>query len=147
MKLLVLHIVHQLFRLERVDALVTPHIVQLEFVFDSDLLLTELLLLIVRGPWHPCESLVLLCPCVVDVSILAPPVEVHHLDSINQDSLLDLLVKGTICHETWRLVHLDQPRLCLLVEEDVNAEDLHAKLVLKVLGFGRSVDVSDVLVT
>ena len=55
------------------------------------------------------------------------------------------MVQWRIRHEAWRLIDFDQPRLRLLVKEDVDAEDLEAELVLEVLRFCCSLDVSDLI--
>ena len=56
------------------------------------------------------------------------------------------MVEWTIRHETWRLIDLDEPRLGLFVNENVNAEYLEAHLVFQVLRLRRPLRVSYLIV-
>ena len=47
---------------------------------------------------------------------------------------LDIVIQRRICHEAGRLVHLDQPRLALVVQENVYAKHLETMGVFYVLG-------------
>ena len=55
------------------------------------------------------------------------------------------MIQRRIRHEARRLIDLDQPRFGFLIEEDVDAEDLEAKLVLEVLRLRCLLDVSDLV--
>ena len=55
------------------------------------------------------------------------------------------MIQRRVRHEARRLIDLDQPRFGFLIEEDVDAEDLEAKLVLKVLRLRCLLDVSDLV--
>ena len=45
------------------------------------------------------------------------------------------------------MVYFDEPRFGFLVEKDVDAQDLEALLMLEILWFCRSLNVSDVVMT
>ena len=53
------------------------------------------------------------------------------------------MIQRRVRHEARRLIDLDQPWFGFLIEEDVDAEDLEAKLVLEVLRLRRPLDVFD----
>ena len=55
------------------------------------------------------------------------------------------MIQRRVRHEARRLIDLDQPRFGFLIEEDVDAEDLEAKLVLEVLRLRCLLDVSDLV--
>ena len=55
------------------------------------------------------------------------------------------MIQWRVRHEARRLIDLDQPWFGFLIEEDVDAEDLEAELVLEVLRFCCSLDVSDLI--
>ena len=55
------------------------------------------------------------------------------------------MIQRRVRHEARRLIDLDQPRFGFLIEEDVDAEDLEAKLVLEVLRLRCPLDVSDLV--
>ena len=55
------------------------------------------------------------------------------------------MIQRRVSHEARRLIDLDQPRFGFLIEEDVDAEDLEAKLVLEVLRLRCPLDVSDLV--
>lgn len=61
---------------------------------------------------------------IIDVSVLATPAQIQHVNGVDEDSPLDLLIEWTVRHEARRLVHLDEPWFRLLVQKDVNAQDL-----------------------
>ena len=55
------------------------------------------------------------------------------------------MIQRRVRHEARRLIDLDQPWFGFLIEEDVDAEDLEAKLVLEVLRLRCPLDVSDLV--
>ena len=79
--------------------LVVAQIVQLEFILDPNLLLLQFFFLSISSPWLPSQSSLLLLTSEIDVTILPPPVEVQHPNSLNRQVLLHELVQRTVCHE------------------------------------------------
>lgn len=55
------------------------------------------------------------------------------------------MVKGRIGHETWRLVHLNEPRLAFSIDKNVDAKDLDAQLIFQILRLSRLLNVRDVV--
>jgi hypothetical protein len=103
-----------------------------------------LLLLLIHLGLADEHSLLLLEPLLLDVLILPLPREVQHRDGIRYQVLLDVEVKGRICRETGRLIHLQKPGFRFGIDEDVETEDLEAHGVLQVVGFRAALEVRDV---
>jgi len=58
---------------------------------------------------------------------------IEHVECVGYNGLLCLVVQRRICCERGRLIHLDEPRLELLVYHDVEAEDLETHGAIQVL--------------
>ena len=131
--------------MKRVNPFVVFKVVDFELVLDSGLLFLEFFSLLLSGSWHPHQSPLLLFSRLVDVSVFASPVQVEQLYCLNHKVFLDKLIYWAVCLKARTLIHLNQPWLCLFVQENVHAKNLHAQLILHVLRLGSSLDVSDVV--
>ena len=112
-------IIPQMFRLQRINSFISPQIVQLMLIFDSNLFLSGLFFLIITGPGQPLQSTLFFDPSIVDIPIFTPPRQIEHSNGIYKHSFFNLIVQGRIRHETRRLVNFDQPWLCFFVKKDI----------------------------
>ena len=103
----VVFVIAEVLWLKRVNPFEVSKVVQLELVLDSDLLLPSLFFFVVAGSWQTLQPPLFVNPRVVDVTILAAPVQVEHAEAIHEDTLLDLVVERRIGHEAWRLIDFD----------------------------------------
>ena len=55
------------------------------------------------------------------------------MESVPDEVKLDALVQGAVRAETRQVVHLDEPRLELLINHDVHAKDLEARRIFEII--------------
>ena len=72
---------------------------------------------------HSFLNVMAMLPLKVFLSLVR---HAEQLQRIRQQILLNLKIDARIGAETWRMIYLYEPRLQLLVDEDVEAEDLEA---------------------
>jgi len=69
--------------------------------------------------------------------------QIEQLDRLRDQALLNLEVERAVRREARRMVHFQDPRLQLIVQEDIKAQDLKAHGVLNVVWLTRSVGVGE----
>ena len=147
LKLLMMRIQFHLLLRDRIQSFVsTLHFILL-LIFLFNLLYSQCIFLLDCYSALSLQSRQHFCSFVLYVFTFALLRQIEHAKCISQYLRLNPKIEGTVCAKTWCLINFNQPWLCFLVNENIEAEHLETEVRLKVLWFNCSVGVSYLLMT
>lgn len=78
---------------------------------------------------------------MLDPLLLALSTKIEQVQSVSDQLRLDALIEARVSLEAGRLVHLDEPRFAILINQHIEAQDLEAQLVLQIIWLTRLVQM------